>query len=366
MPAPSGAYLKAGYLPKILREMPDGWGRDYSPNLHPSGAKYPNCLRAFFYAKRMGWVKPEFHEALNIGTVFHEAMARIRSGQTTDQACQSTYQRNMIELEALRKDYEDSHEGERHPLHFKMEKAIAMGVMLASVWNNHYPVPSTIQTLAIEQQLRITLGEVSEFLDGYLMGTIDTAFYYPRSERVWLEDHKTTSISPDERRRGLTFDIQTILYRALWDAAHPDQKAYGVIHNIIRKPTIRQRKQRQPETLEDYVSRCFEWYEEKFLGDPQHPPMIQSMVAFTRPPLAEDAEIIRLLQRLCQCHYVDRPVLSSFPRVGTSFGGCHGTYGKTCPYMDLCEREDPAHWFNVLISSGYAKIDPDTRDILDD
>lgn len=81
-----------------------------------------------------------------------------------------------------------------------------------------------------------------------LVGRIDG-----KAEDGLLVEHKTTGIAVDDKYiYALQFDNQILDYMV-------GNGINQMYYTVIRKPTIRQK---QNETMEEYIDRCIQWYEE--------------------------------------------------------------------------------------------------------
>jgi hypothetical protein len=336
---------------KFLEDLPDGWGRIYKPNIHPSSVKQPSCLRRFMFATRLGWCQPfEFREALTVGSIFHRVMQLTREGADPTTAAGITreqYEREMADQKAATAELDTPFPEDKYT------KAIALGVALGVAFNEAFPLRETV----LRTELTISVDIDNEMFHGLTIeGTLDTVVKDAEGS-LWIEDHKSTSLTPSDRAEGLTFDTQSQLYRYLLDTHLGGKPAVkGVIHNIIKKPGIRQRTKQKPETLDEYVERALKEYDLQSCKDPNHPPMLRSHVRFTSPPLLENGE---LLTSIIQRSWINQAplTLNGFPRCGYSYGGCV-VDRRVCPYMPLCKRENPKDWLQVLQRS-FTKRNPD-------
>ena len=372
-------------LPDILANMPDGFGRVFHPAIHPSAARPIQCHRRFLFSARLGWHLPSWASAFEIGHVFHTVMQGQYSGlspETAVQAARKAAELYLAEHEAqLAAEIEataaEGGTSSRMPDHAKQRKDLSVGVALGQIFMNAFPLPPQWRVLFVERTfgmglqevgLRIGLQEIGlkHVRDARLRleGTLDAGVMHPEPSwgneaETYIHDHKTTAYSPAIRAATLTFDNQSLLYRALLDGWLAEQglpPCRGVVHNIIQKPTIRLKKD---ETYEEYVDRCFEQYDLTALKDPHNPPMDRSFVSFLRPPLKDDLELLEVLELIAP-YYVREPSLIGFPRCGSSY--VCSSRGKTCPYLPLCQIENPGAWYGTLQRLRFTKNDPDKRE----
>jgi hypothetical protein len=320
------------------------------------------------YSTRLGWFRESYSGALTAGSVFHlfmEYIYRRKSVEVATHFVTETSSQILADLAATLEERVTSPDGfgvaAVDSIIAGCRKDLALGLMLGTVFANNFPLPPQHKVLGVEQQLEIALDEFG--IHTPLRGTLD-AIVAPADNRSLIHDHKTTGYSPTSRVEVAPFEVQTKLYRPLWNAfasKHGQPPAIGVVHNVIKKPTIRQKK---TETFDDYVARCFDQYDMKALNDPYDPPMLQSTVTFTHPPLRDDKELLTLLRERSHWH-LRQMLLENFPRCGHYIKAC-SDFGKPCPYAALCRVEDPAAWFDILMKEGFKKRHPETREILNE
>jgi hypothetical protein len=282
----------------------------------------------------------------------HALMAYVRSGKSVEWATHVLEAEFDLSVAELRNQWAASHENDPDPgkcPDFDEErKTFALGVMMGQVLAESFPLEAGTEVLAVEQSIELPLHPFN--LSGMLTGTIDCVLR-EKDGQVWIEDFKSTSKLPRDRAMSLPFDVQTRLYRALWEAAHPDTPAYGAIHTIIQKPSIRQRTARQPETLDEYVQRAREDLANRALATPNTPPVLRSYVPY-REHLSKDTELLNLLKQRSLISTCPPRTLEDWPRCGASHI-CDG-WGNSegCPYISLC-RSEPPQWPSILTREGF-------------
>jgi len=352
----------APFLSRLLRGMKDGIGKVFTPNVHPSGAHEPTCKRAFLFAKRLGWYKPRWSEALYAGTAMHEVLSRTYQGTEIDIASEQIRSEANLSIAKSQASYEADNPGEKAPDYDEVKKAASLGTVMASAYDHAFPMPTSWDVIAVEQTIQRELSPVLGVSAPPLVGTMDLVIHDPTNPvgPYWLLDYKSCSEKPSYRATGLTYAIQPRLYRALWNAAHPDKKLAGVIHGIVQKPTIR-RKTKSGETWPQYYDRCLQWYEDQMLTNPDDPPIIRSRIAFLTPPLEKDLELHELLRKLAALS-VPNPDLSTFYRCGNHHVCVDARFRRVCPYFPFCSAEDPRRWENIFETRGFLKRDPEIRD----
>jgi hypothetical protein len=110
-------------------------------------------------------------------------------------------------------------------------------------------LPKLPKIMAAEKQFKVRIGRGK-----FLIGKIDAI-----CEDGTPIEHKTTSDTIDEKYiNRLQWDDQVTNY-LLALSLERGQIVNRVIYTVIKKPTIRQK---QNETIEDYINRCVDWYDE--------------------------------------------------------------------------------------------------------
>lgn len=354
-------------LEHALHRLPDGMGVVHSPAIHPSSSLgAPFCPRFFLYQRRLGWYKPRWVEAYHSGHVFHEIMQHVRSGLSLESAIALVHHAAADNIQQQAQEWAETKPDATPPDWDKMLKAVAVGAVLAQVFCEKFPMDNERwEVIAVERRYRLMLDPIIGKPSGAVLeGTVDSVVVDKRKEQRWLEDHKSTSAPAHVRARGLTFDTQSRLYRALHDLSDDgaQQKARGIIHNIIEKPTIRQRTKRSPETFEEYLDRCAQQYDDRALTNPQQPPLLRSFAVFSQPPIQQDVELLGMLRSSAERHVRPLGNLSSWPRIGRAYNGCLTAHRTPCPYMSLCEIENPGAWAMVLEREHILKRDPAVKE----
>lgn len=342
-------------LESQLANMPDGWGKVLNPPVHPSKLAPPTCPRKYMYRTRLGWRKKSWERAPEIGRIFHAVLAGILAGGAPQEVSSAV----SLDAEEAVREIHDIIAEEQTPTeadYFRKDarKQIAVGLMLGQVLYSFHPLRDTHSILAVEQRIDGSI-DLPGRSPVEIAGTLDAVVQDNKTDNIYIVDHKSTSFHPRDFAQSLTFDTQTALYRYLWDEAHPDFPSSGVMHQIIRKPTIRLKK---AETLEDYINRCFEWYEAEAARTIHDPPVLISRCLFsTAHSLEKNEEVQRLLW---DAHgWAQRPLhLPHFPRVGDPNAGCLSRFGGVCSYMTLCQHR-PVAWAELLEKQQFTKVDRD-------
>jgi hypothetical protein len=182
-----------------------------------------------------------------------------------------------------------------------------MSLAMAINYAKRYPLvklSSTYRVIAIEQVFAIRV-------PGFripISVKIDVVLWDTRNRVYWIMDHKTTDKDISAMAGVLPYSIQARLQKWVlqtWlnlEEGDTKHTVAGIIHNILKKPTIRQK---QTETFEDYVTRVNEWWDEQDRKDPKNPSLYRSTIRHHGEYLDEE-----LLVRLHQQHMYSSAALS--------------------------------------------------------
>lgn len=165
------------------------------------------------------------------------------------------------------------------------ESTIA-GIMADQFRNKILPLLPRISK--VEHEFKVNIGRSK-----FLIGKIDAI-----SDDGTPIEHKTTSDTIDEK----------YIYRLNWDdqvtnyllalSLERKQIINKVIYTVIKKPTIRQK---QNETIEEYLARCVAWYEEDTAGKVATFTVIRSKDELA----AKQSELVEMCKEIkkCKCFY---------------------------------------------------------------
>lgn len=311
----------------------------YTGVVRPSDTQgAPACPRRYLYAQRLRWAIPFRSSPMAIGSLTHRFFAGLYSGSPLEAVTSALAGEVAKVIESCTDD----------KLRRSIQKDWSTTRVMVEAWVKAYGQPcdqlDAVKPLAIEQTIQKWLPEPKVTL----VGTLDLAVDTP--DGVFLVDHKTTSMLPDVFAAGLTFDVQSRLYRELWDSAHPDKRAVGMIHNILMRPGIIQKKN---QTFEDYIAEVDNWYAVKMAEAPGSAPLMRSVVRFNEPSLDDNAELSALMADAAKwCNR--EPSLDTFYR---NRKACV-TFRSVCPYLDLCRSSCKA-WPSILTTPGrFVRAEP--------
>lgn len=164
----------------------------------------------------------------------------------TYKACRRLYELSYVEGLKYNKSIEPLEAGVNY--HNKIEQLYNTGDFertgdktdaMAEVYRKY--IFPRFKVLATEQWFEYPLGR------HLLVGRVDAV-----AEGGWLVEHKTTSGEVgDEYLYNLQWDEQILFYLLT-------HGVFEMYYTVTKKPTIRQK---QNESLEEYIARCVEWYD---------------------------------------------------------------------------------------------------------
>jgi hypothetical protein len=294
------------------------------------------CAREFLLAERLKLIRRgTYSDALAIGSLYHAGRAATLRGEDIIDAIEK-------EGEYVSQPLVDATDPDTQLLPNgialevvieKIEKCLQVSKAMAAAAVRLFPNDPT------GEAGRWSIPRVEEMLideRNNLKGKMDALMLDEGpSKHLWIRDHKTTSDDARIAARYYGFSHQFRLYRRLL----PDSNVKGVLLEVIKKPTIRQKK---TESLDEYVERVALIYEEALAGDPagrDNPWFHQRWV-----PLPEHDPELDNIVATAQARAHGLPILSTYPR---NADACV-RYGSVCPFLPLCEQEDPKEWPPII------------------
>jgi len=296
-------------------------------------------------------------------------MAARYAGQTQEQAEADIL--NWWDEQVQGSEWKDD-VTEREMEFTKFRQRLLLAQAMADVWHETTRSASVdrMKVLAVEQHVRIKRNPLGQYIHGILDAVLDDG------EGLWIVDNKTTGKSPRIQSLGASFSLEVRLYRLLAEAAYPDRKILGFIHNIIQKPTIRLSAEDRPfeevsHTLksgprkgqvvtrkefygepmyENYVERVRDWYVGRgryaHLGPDrvENPALLESWTVLLEE--REPPELSVILTEVAKAGRAN-PDLNRYYR---NCGSCVNLF-DTCEFLPLCGSH-PATW-KPLIQENY-------------
>lgn len=341
----------------------------YEPTIRSSGiADLLTCYRKYMWRYRFALKPLGFASALYIGKVYHLIMAKLYSGRSPAEAVQEAVDAFDRFRQRLAKLVDKS--TGLLPWGVPLDDVVAKATrefskaQAMALWSwDVAPLDFDIwEPIAVEKLIDISVPG----LKSRVRGRLDALLYNRRTDEVWLGDHKTTSFDTHELTATLRWNNQARLYRLLANA-YCDQENLlapsGATHDIIKKPTIRQKfKQKpNPETFDEYLDRVTQRYSED-LSDWEvtrplnvGPPFVHSALRFPQEVISPE-----FAQTLKSADHASRTCvrLQAFPRCAQS---CF-KFSRTCPYHCLCST--PVADWPKIIETRFEVIPRDVDDLL--
>ncbi len=348
-----------------------------------------HCKRCFMFRSR--WLlypkNPGPRVAANLGRMVHWLLAE--GPDSPPELVKNTHELQIIPLEKLITEDQDPF-GEAASairiIHASVDKAIAVASM---IWDN-FPPSEDEEVIACEQHVRsgFSVPTSQGSVEMELEGTLDKITRSKSSGRAWCRDFKSTSRDPNTILTGYSYSLQCRMYRLLAEsflyaaadkenpeALSPDAnpRVYGFVLDILQMPGIKMsgadraytehehtftRGARKGETemrrdhhgepiLENYITRCLQWYTDKGTK-----PVESHAIAYTEPIFNSE---LRQALLIANTHNVCDPDPELFSRDTTT---THCTaWNRVCDYYPLCNSDYPA--WPALMDQFYTQKTPE-------
>ena len=140
-----------------------------------------------------------------------------------------------------------------------------------------------------------------------------------------LHELKTSKYITPEYVAHIQIDRQTAIYFHFYNIIFEKSKIEGILYDVIRKPSIRQKKN---ESRVTFLERLGQWYER-----PQGDMDVFHVERFKEPRISEESVIntvVKVSEDMLRCkekedYYEDHSKCTSY-------------YGDVCPYFTLCHE----------------------------
>lgn len=177
-----------------------------------------------------------------------------------------------------------------------------------------------------------------------------------RTKKI-LHELKTSKYITPEYVKMIQTDIQSSAYFYLYNEIFPKSPIEEIMYDVIRKPSIRQKKggkKSAPESHAAYLQRLTEWYEQKqdmavfHIERFKSPKITQENVFNTLMSVADDM----LRSKDKESYYQD-------------FEKCASYYGEICPYYELCHEggEIPRNLVLYQIRKSSYKVNKENKEL---
>lgn len=284
------------------------------------------CNRYYFWRWILNLVPKRLNLNFWFGSVMHRGWELMSWGKSLPQIYKGMVATSQ---ECLLKD--PPREGDKSELDIQLK----MGkIMLAVYYELHKKRTAglVLQGTELRYKKRLRTSPVD------FVGTLDA--YYKEKKALVLDEGKTASRLSDDSFRRLKFDKQINGY-AIGLEAMLGQCPVRCRYTVFRKPQIRPRKAKKPETIPQFLTRLEEdlheradWY------------FVTYIHRFGRRSVAAVLEDIEWLtfDLYAKYNYLSKDQLLNPHNWPRNDNNCF-TYG-TCPYFGLCNHYDsyPLHF----------------------
>jgi len=329
-----------------------------NPSIRSSGLScFEKCPRKFLFRNRYGLVGHGRRDALDIGSTLHRTLQLLYEGNewaAASHILETEHTARKVELEEVTDDAGFLPDATDLGVALKsLDMTHYKGIAMGRVFWKYHPLSRDKYPTLLDPSEHpfvekfITLDLPIGGIHSTVTAQYDRVVADPNEPAVWIVDHKTTSMSPLLRAQALALSSQAQLYRLLLEAwfnevkavypYYPQLRVKGIIHNIIRTPTIKYCS--KDKDFPSYIERLIQWYESQPSDDP---PMVQSFTLFKGDAYAPEL-ISRLARYAKACQHAPED-LSYFWRAGDYT--CHD-FNSPCPYLRLCSA-DPALWPQLI------------------
>jgi hypothetical protein len=278
---------------------------------------YNECRRKYYYSYLRRLEPIQVYMPFLVGTIFHECMAIFYTYAEVKDSVYTDYIDTRID-EA--KEEFKLYGGD--VMSIEKQRLTLQGMMLAYV--NFYSTDlDKYDVLHVEKQIGLPIG------DGLFAGTLDLLLEDAKGRR-WIMDHKTISSVSEGYLQSMELDYQTNMYKEL-SRKVLKIRPYGMILNIVTKPSIRQKQNEQPR---EFLKRIYTEYT-------QLPNKYFSRHVYRYNPrlLRQSLEAVNVLTReILRRHNRSRSRgldKAEWPQTGMP-RACYPFASGKCPYFDLC------------------------------
>jgi len=315
--------------------------KPFNPTIRSSGiGLYQTCKRKYMFEERLGLkTRGTYQGALKLGSWYHEIYDKLYQGASFQSASQSVAGA-LVDLE--KELLQSCDERGFLPGGRTVEKVLTLAsldlqkalVMAAWTWNRHPLDFDKYEVLTTEHLIEVKYQTIRQ----PIRMRLDALLRKRGTNKVYIDDHKTTSKKPSDLIDTYRFAIQPKLYRigaeALlehvgWtDEQGGPLEVVGFNHNIIRKPTIRQK---QKQTFDEYLEEVNQWYSINMDLAPDDPPFIRSPIIYNEPVMTEETLILLREASRAATANIDPTIYYRDPS-----GNACLSWNQRCPFLDLC------------------------------
>ena len=158
-----------------------------------------------------------------------------------------------------------------------------------------------------------------------------------------LHEAKTTKYLTSDYIKRIQTDIQTAIYFHFHNIIFEDEKIDEIIYDVIRKPSIKQKKK---ESIQQFIERLKSWYEgpSDDYGSKFH------IERFKEPKISAD-DVINTVDKVSKEMLMAKTKEDYYQ----DFTQCCSYYGDICPMYALCHEggETPANLLQYGVRKSY-------------
>lgn len=281
--------------------------RNELPVLSPSAiAEYQDCKRKYYYHYKMKLERNILHMPFVMGNVIQYGIMLLYKKEKDVLKKVKVFFNN--EKQKLRKNLSLNADQEQDLIEHEL---ISQGMIEAYGYHHKEFIA---KTKLLDSEVKI-----DHTTDTYrVKGRIDNALQR-QSNRRYLHEVKTTNFINDDYIKSIQHALQTGIYFHTYNETNKE-KFYGIAYDIIRKPTIRQKK---TESYKGFLKRLSEWYKEKPQSEVFHLEIIEK-------PIMTRTMVLNVLEGVAK----EISQLKNKEDYFQNFGACN-KYGR-CFYFDLC------------------------------
>lgn len=271
------------------------------------------CKRLYYYKRIKKYNKTAYNLPFIVGRVVHEGLAAVMAKKPNAIAImEGVYKR---ERDAAIKEFTLSPDEIEE---LRMQEFTTKGMLLA-YQSKYKQMIKDIQLLGSEVEGAVDIGN-----GAILVLKLDNVVRI-RKRKVLHELKTTKMITPDYIKRIQT-NLQVSVYYHAHNIIWPDEPIEEIIYDVIRKPSIRQKKKgKTAESKEQFLQRLQEWYKK-----PEDMSVFH-IERFKEPGIDQDSvvnTVTKVSDEMLRCKEKDDYY--------QDYEKCRSYYGDVCPYIPLC------------------------------
>lgn len=273
---------------------------------------YMTCRRLYFYKRIRKYEKAGFHLPFFVGKVVHEGMAHLFAKKKNAVELMLKYYK--AERDKIKKEHTLD---EKQLADLNMQEYITKG-MVTAYQRKYEKMLRDTEVLGSEVEGGLQFGD-----DVIFVIKMDNIFRV-RKRKV-LHELKTSKYITPEYMKMVQTDIQTAVYFHFHNAIWEDDPIEEIMYDVIRKPSIRRKKNESPQA---FITRLQEWYEK-----PDGNESVFHIERFRKPKISSD-DLVNTVLNVAN----DMKRSKQKEDYYQDFDKCASYYGDICPYYELCHE----------------------------